>query len=104
VLLWRPHGQDHRQAASAEQPAEVAAEKYKAMKAEQAVLDFSDVADMVIVLAIDGREVELPRRDVIAVPGSKHRYLRPESLLEVAPQCTALPPPHRPPDRTGKRP
>ena len=66
------------------------------MKAEQAVLDFDAAADTVILIAIDGREVEVPRRLVVAVPGSKHRYLRPESLLEPAPVCTMPPPPRRP--------
>jgi hypothetical protein len=104
VFLRGADGQDGRQAAEAERTK--AAEdsgKSTSMKAEQAVMNFSDVADMVIVLAIDGREVEVPRRDVIAVPGSKHRYLCPESLLEVAPVCAALPPAHQRPCRTGGR-
>ena len=75
----------------------------RTMKAEQAALDFGQLADAVIVISVDGREMEVPRRDVIAVPGSKHRYLRPESLLEEAPVCTTPPPPHTPPYRTGKR-
>lgn len=71
------------------------------MTVEQAVIDFDQVADVVIVLALDGREVEVPRRDVIAVPGSKHRYLRPESLLEAAPRGLQ-PPRHTPPYRGRK--
>ncbi len=73
--------------------------------AEQAVLDLTDVADMVIVLALDGREVEVPRRDLIVCDGprARGRYVLPESVLEAAPVCAALPPPHRPPYRTGKR-
>jgi hypothetical protein len=73
------------------------------MKPGQAVLDFDQVADTIVLLSVDGREVAVPRRLVVAVPGSKHRYLRPESVLEEAPVCTAPPPPHTPPDRTGRR-
>lgn len=62
------------------------------MKAEQSVIDFDAAADTIVVIAVDGHEVAVPRRDVIAVPGSKHRYLRPESLLEPASTCTTPPP------------
>lgn len=73
------------------------------MKVEQTVIDFDRVADTIVLLSVDGREVEVPRRLVIAVPGSKHRYLRPESVFEEAPVCDSPPPPHTPPYRTGKR-
>lgn len=75
------------------------------LKAEQAVLDFEAVADMIIVIAVDGREIELPRRDLVVVPGprARGRYLRPESALEPPPVCMAPPPAHRPPYRTGRR-
>lgn len=73
------------------------------MKAQQTVIDLDQVADTIILLSVDGREVEVPRRLVVAVPGSKHRYLRPESVLEEAPVCAAPPPPHTPPYRSGKR-
>lgn len=71
------------------------------MKVEQAVLDFDQVADAIIVVALDGREVELPRRDLIVCDGprARGRYVLPESLLEPAPRCEVLPPPHQPPYR-----
>lgn len=56
---------------------------------KQIVLDFDDVADSVILVAVDGREVEVPRHLVVAVPGTNYRYLRPESVLEAAPSCAA---------------
>ena len=75
--------------------------------AEQTVLDFTDVADAVIFVCIDGREVELPRRDLIVAVGPdgrvRGRYVLPESVLEPAPVCAAPPPPHTPPYQTGTR-
>ena len=67
------------------------------MKAAQQVIDFDQVADTVVVVAVDGREVELPRRDLVvcAGPRARGRYVLPESVLEAAPVCAA-PPPRRP--------
>lgn len=63
--------------------------------AEQTVLDFTDTADRVILVAIDGREVELPRRDLIVAVGpdgrARGRYVLPESVLESAPGCASPP-------------
>lgn len=73
------------------------------MKAEQAVLDFDQVADMVILVAVDGREVEVPRRDLIVCDGprARGRYVLPESVLEAAPRGLQ-PPRHTPPYRGRK--
>ena len=70
------------------------------MKAEQQTIDFDQVADTIFLIAMDGREVEVPRRLVVAVPGSKHRYLRPESVLEAVPRGLR-PPRRRPPENRG---
>lgn len=64
------------------------------MKATQEVIDFDAAADTIILLSVDGREVAVPRRLVVAVPGSKHRYLRPESVLEEVAVCADPPAPH----------
>ena len=64
------------------------------MSTQQQTIDFDQVADVIVVLSVDGREIAVPRRDVVAVPRSPRKYLRPESLLEVAPVCATPPPLH----------
>ena len=68
---------------------------------EQTVLDFDQVADRrdtVILVAVDGREVELPRRDLIVAAGpdgrARGRYVLPESALQPSPVCVTPPPSH----------
>jgi hypothetical protein len=70
------------------------------MTVEQRVLDFDQVADAIILLAVDGREVEVPRRDLIVCEGprARGRYVLPESVLEPAPRGPGTPgnqPPYR---------
>lgn len=73
------------------------------MRVEQAVLDF----DLVIVVAIDGREVEVPRRDLVVAVGpdgrTRGRYVLPESVLQQTPRCATLPPQHTPVATVGSR-
>lgn len=75
------------------------------MKAQQAMLDFTDIADMVILVAVDGREVEVPRRDLIvpAGPRARGRYLLPESVLQAAPRGQQPPPRRHPPVAASAR-
>lgn len=80
----------------------------------QGVLDFDAHADTVILGAIDGREIELPRRDLVVAVGpdgrARGRYVLPGSALQPAPVCTTSPPPHAsrlqrdtPPYGSGRR-
>jgi hypothetical protein len=74
------------------------------MKAQQRVLDFDQVADTIIVVAVDGREVQVPRRDLIVCDGprARGRYVLPECVLEAAPVCAVPPPRRQQPYRSGK--
>ena len=68
------------------------------MKAQQTVLDFEQAAETVILVALDGREVEVVRRDLVVAVGADGRapgrYALPGSVLEPAPVCATPPPRH----------
>ena len=69
------------------------------MKAEQVVLDFDATSDTVILIAIDGREVEVSGRDLVVSVGpdrrARGRHVLPESVLQPPPVCATPPPGHK---------
>ncbi len=62
---------------------------------QQVVLDFDEVADAIILVAVDGREVEVPRRGLVVVVGPdgrvRGRYALPESVFAGTPRAVPIP-------------